>query len=935
MRLAILLCVARVALGLSPVILKTSNLTYTIASDGLNSAFLDPASGKNYLDASNAPHFMTIEKDGKRFGSTAVELENGSLLVKFGDSGVIAKVQVRPRPQYLTFELTSINDQSVSIVELAALPLKLAQSVSRSLASCRNDDYAVAVVPLNLETHSDSKQVGGVTFLRGEADRRVRLEGAKIAVVGCPTKDLLNRIERIEIENGLPHPTLGGVWARKSPEQKKSYLFVDVSEATADSIIDYAKSGGFSYVVVYDGVWNASHGTYPVNRANFPNGDAGLKAVSKKIHTAGLKFGMHNLDMVIAKNDALVRPVPAQGFMMYPDRRRILGNAIGPKDTFIPTTNSPAGLLTKADKSRFHGRDLRIGDEIITYDDLQTTPPYGFTGCVRGAHGTVATAHPAGSAIDNFSEFVGFYRPDVKGPLYDQVARAEAQALDRFGFDYIYPDGTGENLEYWPDEPHWYITNLLTAKLFRYTQREVMFAHEPISDYSWHVFSRGNTTDFVTSGIIEHFDRVTLAGAGGSMRDLQPFEFGWFGFFTHSTDVDATRPREMEYAWCKALAYGAAMSLETSKNSLDGNGRTREIFALIKNWEDLKLRDYFPQTIREQLKAPGREFAVQQTANRQWQVVPVIYSPTRYVVGNESWGFDNPYLEQPLRVTVEARPTLAAYGDQANRVLLKPGTLNLYTSGNGPLGSPSRQTAGLQFKIEPVSDHFDVSAVNGGPNPQGWGCAEIVLDTVMDLRQHRALGTWVEGDGSGAFLHFVIEDSGRWSVRDYYVRLSFKGWRYIQMPESAKGEVYDFAFPYSNYWSIRGLNFAAISRLYVFLTGVKSGLAVTASFRRLEALHENPLPLLNPTLRVNDQSVTFPVQLEPDWYLEYDGSAKARVFDPNGFTKAEVTISRVPSLRRGPNVIELSCDRVEGLGETAKVTLATRGEPSGPTVIRP
>jgi hypothetical protein len=71
----------------------------------------------------------------------------------------------------------------------------------------------------------------------------------------------------------------------------------------------------------------------------------------------------------------------------------------------------------------------------------------------------------------------------------------------------------------------------------------------------------------------------------------------------------------------------------------------------------------------------------------------------------------------------------------------------------------------------------------------------------------------------------------------------------------------------------------------------------------------------------------FPVQLEPDWYLEYDGSAKARVFDPNGFTKAEITISRVPSLRQGPNVIELSCDRAEGRGETAKVTLATRGEP--------
>ena len=89
---------------------------------------------------------------------------------------------------------------------------------------------------------------------------------------------------------------------------------------------------------------------------------------------------MHNLDMVVDKTDPLVHPVPAAGFMMYPDRRRTLAAAITATDTFIPTTASTAGLLAKADKSRFHGRDLRIGDEIVTYDDLQTTAPYGFTG---------------------------------------------------------------------------------------------------------------------------------------------------------------------------------------------------------------------------------------------------------------------------------------------------------------------------------------------------------------------------------------------------------------------------------------------------------------------------------------------------------------------------------------------------------------------------
>ena len=35
------------------------------------------------------------------------------------------------------------------------------------------------------------------------------------------------------------------------------------------------------------------------------------------------------------------------------------------------------------------------------------------------------------------------YLPDVKSPLYDRVARNQAQALDRYEFDYIYLGVTG------------------------------------------------------------------------------------------------------------------------------------------------------------------------------------------------------------------------------------------------------------------------------------------------------------------------------------------------------------------------------------------------------------------------------------------------------------------------------------------------------------
>ena len=700
--------------------------------------------------------------------STLVALEGEELQVKFGDSGVEAKVRVRALPQYLTFELVSLNDRSVSSVELAKLPLTLTKYVSSTIASCRDDDYGTVVIPLNIETHSQSAH----GELRVEADARVRLVGTKFALLGSPASGLLKRIEQVEIDQNLPHPTLGGAWARTSPEQMKSYLFVDLSEATADAMIDYAKAGGFGYIVVYDGVWDSSHGSYPVNLKHFPHGEAGLRAVSDKIHGAGLKFGMHNLDAVVDKTDALVHPVPAPGLKVFPDRRRTLAASVGPQETFLPTTASPAGLLTKTDKSRYSGRDLLVGDEIVVYADLQTSPPYGFKGCQRGAHGTTAASHPAGATIDNLAEFIGYYLPDLAGSLYDRIARAEAAAMDKFGFDYIYPDGTGEYLAYWPDPVPWYQYNLLVSRLYGYTRREVMFAHTPITDYSWHIFSGGNTTDYVHTGVIEHFDRESIEGRKWCIADLLPFEFGWFGYLLHAPDAEATHPREMEYAWSKALAYGAAMSLETNKKTLDANGRTREIFAMIRNWEELKLRNYFSDQIREQIKQPGREFTLQRTANEEWQVLPVTYSRDRYVNGREFWTEQNPHGPQPLRVTLQAMPALAEYGDAGNIVLIDPAQrLKLNTSESGPMGLPSRQTDSVTFHLGSDATGYQVEAQNRGaptaksPAPipgllnesqftnsaptsaAGWGSAEVILDSPKDLGQHRALGTWVEGDG--------------------------------------------------------------------------------------------------------------------------------------------------------------------------------------------
>jgi hypothetical protein len=235
-----------------------------------------------------------------------------------------------------------------------------------------------------------------------------------------------------------------------------------------------------------------------------------------------------------------------------------------------------------------------------------------------------------------------------------------------------------------------------------------------------------------------------------------------------------------------------------------------------------------------------------------------------------------------------------------------------------------RRTEGLSFELRSEAGGFYVGASNQGSNPSGWGCAEIVLDGPRDLREHRALGTWVEGDGSGAYLHFVVEDSSRWSVRDYYVRLDFKGRRYVEMREAAKGEVYDFGFPFSNYWAIRNIDFRTISRVYVFLTGVAPHTVVESRFSRLEALREELHPVENANLEINGESVSFPAKLQTGWYLEYAGTGNARVFDANGFEQQTIKPNGTSSiLRKGFNELRFKCD---GCGPV-KVTVSTRGEP--------
>ncbi|MCL5019943.1 MAG: hypothetical protein M1426_05720, partial [Patescibacteria group bacterium] len=299
-----------------------------------------------------------------------------------------------------------------------------------------------------------------------------------------------------------------------------------------------------------------------------------------------------------------------------------------------------------------------------------------------------------------------------------------------------------------------------------------------------------------------------------------------------------------------------------------------------------------------------------------------------------SWTFESLFKTQPLQVTIKSMPTLASYGDPENKALIKPGKLNVETSVNGPMGGP-RNSSGTQFNLS-LSDEqvktgnqsFKATATNNSDNPFGWGCVEIIMDQIHDISRNRAIGTWIYGDSSGAVLHFVGEDDSRWVVRDWWIKLDFKGWRYVVVPESAKGEIYDFHYPYNMYFSIRHINYTRMARVYVFLSEIAPKQNVTCYFTQLEALQEKSSTIKNPKITIGSQTIIFPIMLENEEYLEYKGSNRFRAFNASGFTIAEKDIQgAVPTLTSGKNTITFNCDYSEPDNQAANISIITRGEP--------
>jgi len=922
------------------IVMETSVAEYRVGMDGDNRSLVSKKNGRDYL-SETPTEFMRVYKDGKPYRSTAVALTGDVLEVTFGSSGVRAWIRTTAKPEWIVFEVVR-TEGAFDTLRLLNLGMDLRRRRFGAIVNaCFDDEFGISIQALNLNIDSrpydwldnslmpedfveagrqyfkqpDSAILTATLFPQLPIDR-----SPKVALITAPREDLKEALSRLELETGLPHPKLDGIWGKVSPEVSKSYIYVDFGEDNLDEVLRYAKSGGFQYIVTHPFI---TSGHYLVDPQKFPKGIAGLKEAVAKIHQAGLKAGLHTNTGGISFNDPYVTPVPDEH--LAKSALFELADDLDNAASSITILTSPASLPNKHTYRLYGpGLHLQIGEEIIQYSSYSSSEPYAFIGCRRGVLGTTPTTHKKGAKVYHLAEKWNRFTVDVQTPLLTEVTGRLAGILNDCEFDWLYLDGA-EILS--SQGPAFYNVNRFIFDLFSKVTRDLLIQSSYVDNLTLHVVSRQTSNDFPFYAIRKYFDVMRLDAVNFYEDNFCPTELGWWGFVLNNESHFSTLPEEIEYGCAKTIAYDRAISLQLyQKRFLDQHGRTDEILELFKEYENLRLHSYFPQSVKEKLKEPGCDYKLFRDDRGYQYFRKIKYGPRQYVRGGAEpspWQFTNNFERQPLAVRIRATYTPAEFTDPRNIPLIRDGDMENMESASG---------IGLEGSLDMSSDStpwggpsLNLTATNHTDTRSSWYREALYLPSQLNLSNHRMLGAWVHGDDSGALLNLQL-GIPRGTTIDHYVDLGFEGWRYFEFPWCEGGRVFDYEWPYLWKHSLVSLRWREIDRIALYLNAIPARTKTTCRIGPVKALRLIESTLTNPSIAIGERRISFPVVLEQDEYLEFFEAGSFKHFDADGHLLGIVPIAgEVPEVASGQNEVLFNAEPpIRGTG-SAIVTIVTTG----------
>ena len=623
------------------IIIENEQMKLIIGSNGIAKSLLyKPTNEECLVLGENVPVFTVTQErpynneiklahPNKRtiFFADSVAWDGDNLIVGFEIISYEAIIKVKVTPDYITFKLEGfIVDEDdrdglyspppVSELCILQLPVRNRTHFGEWLNVSWDDNLAVNILATDQYSRIDSERRNGYRILKADAVNEVKLKGVEAALIVSETKDLLDKIAKIEDDYNLPK----GVQSRKDDRLKLSYYWsTNINPQNVDRHLEYAKMAGFRHMLLHPRSFLKGEdnlfGNYDYDLEKCPNGKEDLEKLLAKIEGQGIISGVHFLHSFIFRGSRLVTPVPDHRLNLL--RYFTLAKPLGKTDTEIYIEQNPEGI-TMVDGTK-GARALKIGGELISFEEYTTTPPYMFTGCKRGVNKTIINTQPVGyifGLLDGYR--TDFAYIDQNTSLQDEIAEVLADIYDA-GFKFIYFDGSeGVN------EPFWFHVASAQYKVFRRLNPQPIFSEGASkTHFSWHMISGGNAFDIFRPEVLkEEIRRHPAEEAPRMQEDFTRINFGWLGYWVPDENTVGTQPDMLEFVTSRAAAWDCPVSLQADLNAFDAHPRTADNLEVFRRWEEVRVQNWLTEEQKKMLQNLQQEHILLVNEQNNFELVP-------------------------------------------------------------------------------------------------------------------------------------------------------------------------------------------------------------------------------------------------------------------------------------------------------------------------
>ncbi len=564
--------------------------------------------------------FLTYPAKSRTFAADSIRLEGNELKVGFEQIAYTATISLNITDDYIGFNLKALDYQieafgvkrrtEIDEFTLLQLPIKKRTYFGEWLNVVWDNQVAVNVLATDPYAKIDAFQNKNHYLLYAGMENKVKLMGVGAALITTSKNRLLDRIDRLEKDYHLPL----GVESRRN--EAYSYSYYELRNVTTENIdehITYAKQGGFKTIVIYYPDFAKSMGHFPW-RKEYPNGMADLQTITRKIKEAGMIPGFHIHYNKAAKDDPYLSPVPDARLNLI--RRFTLSDSIDNNSTTLTVEENPEGC-TKENGRRF----LKLGNELLTYLDYTTTPPYQFTGCRRGELGSKIKAVEKGFKFGllDIDDWPLFARFDQNTSIQQEVAERIGKIYAEAGFQFVYFDGAED-----VHQPFWNTVSTSQLKVYNCLKPAPLFSEGALkSHFGWHILSRANAFDlFKPEFIRPATQKYPMAEARYIAQDFTSINFGWNDYLAPTEKSTGMQPDMYEYICSRGAAWNCPIALMGKLDQLKAHPRTADNLEVIRNWEEARIKNFFSAKQKEELKSPNQEHILLKNETGNFELIP-------------------------------------------------------------------------------------------------------------------------------------------------------------------------------------------------------------------------------------------------------------------------------------------------------------------------